>query len=905
VVLMTVLTAAMLAAQSAPSPADEPVLLAVYLDQALLAETLETLPLDAKGVLVPLGEICRLLAFGIQVDAGRGLASGFFITGKRRFSLDLRAHTVQVDQKRFSFLPAQAVVHGQELYVDARLLQAWFPMGVQLDLRAATLTLKPQEKLPIQEQWERDQLMEHVGQGGDSESDVPTGGQFQATPYALADPPFVDLEASWTKEEWGGSPPLQGSLSMAGDLLGMNAVGSGQRNSDGSYTNGMLTLSRLDPHKGLLGPMHATQVALGTILEPDGVALLGTLPQGTGVQVDNFPLQYRSKFGTRTFRGVLLDGWSIEFFQNDALMAYQRSRPDGLYEFRDMPLRFGLNEFRLVFHGPQGQLREEHIRIDIGSEQPAVGEFHYRFIGLSPSDQTASYVTDQTPDQTQSTVGPAYLAESQYGLTSMLALNNSLARVSLPTGPHEYAMAGLSSLFPFFGVQVSAAEDRRLQGGQGQALESVVRTGFGNSTLAVRRDLFRNGFENLDQFNGSVETLDRSSETEIDLSSAFKLGKLPMSALVSRLQDIFVVGGGTNQDRAQLSANVGDLFLSESLTRTEDTTQPGPTPLESTLLAYQRRGSYGIQGELSWTRTGGQDTLSDWEVLVDTESKGVTYQAGVDGTDGELRDTTFMLSATKTTGPYGYGLTGQYSASSGYSLEFSFQVSFGREPRTGHWVHDAQAMSPMGAVSAAAFLDTTGTGRRLPGQPSLDGVRFKLDDTPMESRLKDPSLAFQTGLAANQEVLVQVDPNSLPDMAQRPSGTGLRILPRPGKVASLDFPVGYYGDILGTTRLRKDGKAKGFGGVQIELLTADGKAVRRMHSAFDGFFEFQNLPMGDYILQVVPEDAARLHLQAPPARRFHVDTVKNMFEGSDLTLDPLPPLDGAGETPLQLQGSRP
>jgi hypothetical protein len=530
-----------------------------------------------------------------------------------------------------------------------------------------------------------------------------------------------------------------------------------------------------------------------------------------------------------------------------------------------MPLRFGLNQFRLVFHGPQGQLREERIRIDIGSDQPAAGEFHYRFLGLSPSGQSFSDVTTDQAPLPQSVRGPAFLVETQYGLSSMLALNSSLSRVSLPTGPHAFAVAGLSSLFSYVGLQVSAAEDHNLMGSSGHAAEAVVRTGLGYSTLSLRRAHYWNGFESVDQFNGSTETQDRSSESELSLSSSFKLGGLPVSGFLSRLQDIFVVGGGTNQDRAQLSTSIRDLFLSETITRTEDTTQAGPTPLDSTLIAYQRRGDYGFQGQLGITRLSGQMTLSDWEVLVDTHSTaGVAYQAGIDGSDNKLRDLTFLGSATQMSGPLGYGVTAQYSGSGGYSQGFTLQISFGREPRTGHWVHDAQALSPAGAVSAVAFLDTSGTGRRTPGQPSLPGVQFKLNDAPMESRLKDPSLVFKTGLSPNQEVLVQVDENTLPDAAQQASDKGYRIVPRPGKVTQLDFPVGYYGDILGTTRIRQGTATHEYGGLEIELLKANGERVQRMRTAFDGFFEFRNVPMGDYVLQITAEEVARLRLQAPP-----------------------------------------
>ena len=51
------------------------------------------------GVLVPLGEMCRALDFAITVDVASGGASGFFISEKRRFSLDVSGRRVSAEGK--------------------------------------------------------------------------------------------------------------------------------------------------------------------------------------------------------------------------------------------------------------------------------------------------------------------------------------------------------------------------------------------------------------------------------------------------------------------------------------------------------------------------------------------------------------------------------------------------------------------------------------------------------------------------------------------------------------------------------------------------------------------------------------------------------------------------------------
>ena len=97
----------------AASMADRPPLdeAEFYLVQPLLGkvpltDAITVAPIE-DGALVPLGDICRLLAFGIVVDASKGRAEGFFISEKRRFSLDLDAGFVDTD--------GQGLQHGAAL----------------------------------------------------------------------------------------------------------------------------------------------------------------------------------------------------------------------------------------------------------------------------------------------------------------------------------------------------------------------------------------------------------------------------------------------------------------------------------------------------------------------------------------------------------------------------------------------------------------------------------------------------------------------------------------------------------------------------------------------------------------------------------------------------------------------
>ena len=172
-------------------------------------------------------------------------------------------------------------------------------------------------------------------------------------------------------------------MELGGDLLWMSSDIYLDR-SEGSWGNSRGTLFRESPKGGLLGPLNARRVELGDLYTVPTMDLVGALPQGRGLNISNYPVNDSVRFATKTFRGPLPVGWSVEFFQNGSLVGYQPPTGTGVYLFQDVPLRFGINLFQLVFHGPLGEVREEKYRLDISQDQPAPGAFYYGVAGVQP-----------------------------------------------------------------------------------------------------------------------------------------------------------------------------------------------------------------------------------------------------------------------------------------------------------------------------------------------------------------------------------------------------------------------------------------------------------------------------------------------------------------------------------------
>jgi hypothetical protein len=148
-----------------------------------------------------------------------------------------------------------------------------------------------------------------------------------------------------------------------------------------------------------------------------------------------------------------------------------------------------------------------------------------------------------------------------------------------------------------------------------------------------------------------------------------------------------------------------------------------------------------------------------------------------------------------------------------------------------------------------------------------------------------------------QETAIRVNEATLEDPSLQSTVRAYRIVPRPGKVMRLDFPVTVFGEINGTTRIRRVKGVEEFGGLELELLRSTGERVKLFRSAYDGFFELRDLPIGDYLLRISPAEVARLKIKDPPVRTFHIDNMKNLFEGQDFIVEPLQRAPESGEKP--------
>jgi hypothetical protein len=155
-----------------------------------------------------------------------------------------------------------------------------------------------------------------------------------------------------------------------------------------------------------------------------------------------------------------------------------------------------------------------------------------------------------------------------------------------------------------------------------------------------------------------------------------------------------------------------------------------------------------------------------------------------------------------------------------------------------------------------------------------------------------------------QHVDITVDAQTLEDPYWAPERKGVRLVPRPGHVAELDFPVVLTSEIDGTVYLQGKTDRRGLGSVTLELVGAQGQIVSSIQSSADGYYIVPAVLQGSYILRVSPGQRLQLGLSDPGGRAITIAPDGKFVNGVDFVLSktlaaptPTPAADPAPASP--------
>ncbi|MEE8482797.1 MAG: hypothetical protein V3S12_05535, partial [Acidiferrobacterales bacterium] len=335
----------------------------------------------------------------------------------------------------------------------------------------------------------------------------------------------------------------------------------------------------------------------------------------------------------------------------------------------------------------------------------------------------------------------------------------------------------------------------------------------------------------------------------------------------------------------RISIAAHKLSFSNNLTLVAQTGQQDLQSGQTQLSYHGRRASF--RGDVSYSIAPTNEITSAGFTADQIRYKGVIFSFG--GTRLlSLGYDQYTFNVNRPKGNFGYTVGTSYATNGNASISFRLTFGLGQEPRSQDWKMSADHIAGRGAVSARVFIDHDGDGVFTAGDEPLEGAKFRINGSVSKVKTNKEGVAFLTGLQPHYATDIGLAVESLEDPTWTPTLEGVRLTPRAGGVAQIDFPVIETGEIDGTVYFRRGRRHTAAGNVTLELINAEGNVVAETKSAFDGFYVFIVVPDGKYLVRVSPAQIKELDLLRVPALEVRVSRRNQFVSGINFAVASAP-----------------
>lgn len=828
---------------------------------------------EGMDAYLSLRDLFAMAGFAINVDAQGGRAEGWFIRENRSFLLDIDAGTVTAADRQYEVRPDDILREEDDIYVLGAALGQWFDAAITPRFSSQYLDIVTKQKWPVEERLDRENLV--LSRGG--RLPPPSLPRYDK-PYEVAQVPnaVVSLGHSYRDPGNNGgrtSHRSRYSVLATGDVAKMTGEAFIGGNDDQSVENVRLNFSRDSDKPEFLGALKARRFEFGDVT-PVRLPLTGNSAQELGARVTNRETNAPPQFSTTEFTGNAEPDWDVELYRNDQLIAFETVDENGRYNFQDIELFMGDNTFRLVFYGPQGEIREEEEHLFVDPSRFEGGEGTYDVSLTMNDEQTYRYREPVNPDKGT----PHLVASYQKTLNRGLSMTSGLRARQEEDEQKLYLTGGLSAVVGESLVDMNTAVD---ESGEA-ALELVGRRRFGRhdarSSLQVNTDGYSPDTDNEDPrvLLGSVSLRGPLNPY---------IGQRLSYNLSSRY---FEQSSGNNRFELDnsLSTRIGRTNYSHNIGYDRRDNEDG--------VEERLRGAFSARGSMGKTRWR---SIAGYELSPETELESLLLDLS--------RKMTKNLSArfelehnvrpSLTTGTMSLNWLTDYAVisprleiDSENEVFASMNMRFGvtRDPHSGDIVVTNRPVAQRGGVSARVYLDRDGDYRYTEGiDEFLEGVTVKAVHSGGNAPTNEDGIAFLYDLQSNRLTDIEIERGTFDDPFWIPAFEGISVRPRPGSVTEVDFPVHISGEIDGTVYITdRAGDRRPAKGVQLSLYDVEGEKVQESGAAFDGFYLFSQIPPGTYYIVVDGDDAKSLGAARPVPQKVTFDYNGTIIYGHDIYL---------------------
>jgi len=823
-------------AQSENDP-NEYILEVLLLPQWRISEAIFAYELNGKYYL-PIDELSDGFEFFSETDPSAQFSQGFASTQKNSFTIDGNRDELVIKGER-SVLAEDAILQSDflatdDLYVQLEVINSIWPVNMRIELSTLTVFADTEEELSFMRDRERKEKQKVAAARKETRERDQKKLPRRDNDYLWLGKPVVDLQTNYKYD--ADTDKITGSNIITGiqQLGKMHAEFSANlRAQDGNIqkpSSVRLKFSRRSAGEEYLWLPGLRKFEAGdvTLRQRDLIANSST---GRGVVISNDNQDRGTEFDRITVEGVGPPGWEIELYNNNELIDFSEVPDDGLFFFEDVILGYGNNEIRILFFGPQGQVKEEVRSYAAGGGMLKPNEFKYT-AGLLDSERQF-ILLDNNPRTTPR--GVAKSVGAAYGLNKAVTVFGNYSETPTIEGDRTYLTAGASLSTPVGLVEAEAYNQAR--GGNAFGLDYIAKfLGFRFNFNAS----FFNDFESEEAGFGSNK---KKTEFDSQLSRSVKFFSVPIGLRFNALRTRRETGETTTDIDATQTITHSGIRLSHSA-RTS-LVGDNHSRTSGSLTSTVREGPWQFRGGLNYS-------LFPDSKFVSTNGQ-VRYKTKNDFQSALSVSHNFDSSVYRVSGQLGYDFkkflgTFESSFQRGRGWDFVVRTTTSLNPYTDNdrYTFTSASKRQSSPVRAQVFLDRDADGELDEGEEPLQNAKLSFGggrskDTTDENGYVIADVPF------DKLINISLDSGSLEDPYFVSGYEGFSTVPIRGKMIDAVFPVIETGSIEGMAYRQSSNRF--VPGLVIELVNQNGEVVQTVETGFDGFYVYEFVPPGTYFIR--------------------------------------------------------
>ena len=850
-------------------PEGEQLLFEVYLPRRLKLDNLIFGRVKGQRIALSLKDFVAALDLPITVNTQTQTAQGWYIRENKFFDFNLNTKIARSDLGEFT-ISESVFSEDEDIFVPVDELARWFDFKIEVLASSLQIVIKPSQNLPLQERLEREKKL--AGKGNSREPQLP----LRPEPRQLIDVPFVNVATSSRYNREGDSNQSNtrhtASVSTAGDFAYGTLSTQTQLNDKDQISNIWMNYKQESPDPNLLGPLKAKRFEIGDVIQPR-LPIDAQVRRELGARISNVdPLRNYTNPST-AITGRAFPGWDVELYRGNQFLGYQRIGDDGFYAFNDVILFGTENIFRVVFYGPQGEIREEEVSIPVDISRIAEGGSVYDVSLTFDNKQTYRKLDFNDEDEGSPALLALYEKPIAPGTVGSLGLRSSEQNGER----NNVAYGGVSTLLGETLVNANLSLDDEAD----FASELVARRNIGSHDLYTTVRYFS---DNYDTINGGNDTAGFLN-ARINANGALPigLGHRP-NYTASASYNLTNEGNSTTDTSLGFNTAYKNFTFNEQLNYT--TTNTGADD--------RLNNTTSITGAFAGDRVR---LLSDYQIKPDNKlsrivasyNHGFTRDLEMDIELERRIDPSITEASAQLNWQAGWARISpsiRYNTENDFFAGLNTNFGFARDPQGPGIKMFDRNITGNGAMSVFVFLDMNGDGQFNQGDVPLKDVSVRALQNGGREVTDENGLAFFYQVQELRRTDIVLEEESLKDPYWISGFDGVSILPREGYVAELQYPVHIAGEMDGTLFVRKNsGKPVALRNIPIHLYNGDGAIEKTAITDIGGFYLFDRVAPGRYLLVVDQKAAQSNNFARPKPEAIEIGYEGTIIYGHDVYVD--------------------